>query len=239
MKLQIQKFDKNLNGRDFVVGDIHGDFNKLYQKLVSVNFNFENDRLFGLGDTIDRGPESIEILNWLNYKWFFTTFGNHEIMMREYHNKIDWQKDYPKHGGQWFIDLDYDKKIEILNKLQNLPLVFEVDTINGKFGIVHAEVPCSDWIEFKFNLQEHSYNAIWSFDKAHRRIKGWNRFNIENIDYVVHGHYTIPEPLLIENVFQIDTNKFGDFTLLEINNKLGIIAHHNNKVKIWKTNTEK
>lgn len=237
MKLQIQKFEKNIYGRDFVVGDIHGDFKKLYKKLLELNFDFDNDRLFSVGDLIDRGPESIDVLTWLTYKWFFPIFGNHEIMVYEYHNKIDWQTDYIKHGGKWFIDLNYDDKLLVLSELSKLPIGFEIETINGKFGIVHAEVPCSDWIEFKLNLADHASNAIWSFDKSHRRIKGWNKFNISNIDYVIHGHHTIETPLLIENVFQIDTNKYGHFTILEINNAEGIIAHHKDDI-IWKPNTE-
>ena len=39
-------FSKNIQGRDFVVGDIHGCFSALENLLAQVNFNPEYDRVF-------------------------------------------------------------------------------------------------------------------------------------------------------------------------------------------------
>lgn len=48
----------NERGRDFVVGDIHGHAALLDCLLDRVRFDPASDRLFALGDLIDRGPQS-------------------------------------------------------------------------------------------------------------------------------------------------------------------------------------
>jgi predicted phosphodiesterase len=54
----IQRLSENLNGNDYVVGDIHGTFWKLEALLKEIGFNYDKDRLFSVGDMIDRGPDA-------------------------------------------------------------------------------------------------------------------------------------------------------------------------------------
>ena len=51
--------------RDWVVGDVHGCFETLRQALRGIDFEYGRDRLFSVGDLIDRGPNSIGALEWL------------------------------------------------------------------------------------------------------------------------------------------------------------------------------
>jgi len=53
------QYDRNNEGRDFVIGDLHGCYDELKDKLLDVNFNEEVDRVFSVGDLVDRGPESL------------------------------------------------------------------------------------------------------------------------------------------------------------------------------------
>ena len=62
---------KNIKGRDFVVGDIHGHYDLLKTELKTVGFDKQKDRLFSVGDIIDRGPKSEECLTLLDQPWFF------------------------------------------------------------------------------------------------------------------------------------------------------------------------
>ena len=52
------RFAQNIAGRDFAVGDIHGCFTELQRGLDAIGFNPNTDRLFSVGDLVDRGPES-------------------------------------------------------------------------------------------------------------------------------------------------------------------------------------
>ena len=56
------------SGRDFVIGDVHGEFPTLEWLLDRVAFAPDRDRLFALGDRVDRGPQSAEALAWLEQR---------------------------------------------------------------------------------------------------------------------------------------------------------------------------
>jgi serine/threonine protein phosphatase 1 len=81
--IAIKKFEANTVGRDFVVGDIHGCYDLLMNELQYVVFNRAVDRLFSVGDLVDRGPDSFKCLSLPFEHWFHAVRGNHEIMMLE------------------------------------------------------------------------------------------------------------------------------------------------------------
>ena len=72
--------------RILAVGDIHGMYDKLIALMEKVKFNPEQDLLIFLGDYIDRGPHSLECLDYvmaLNKQypeWVIPLLGNHEYM---------------------------------------------------------------------------------------------------------------------------------------------------------------
>ena len=61
----------NTKGTDYVVGDIHGHFTLLQNTLKELGFSEEKDRLFSVGDLVDRGEESHLALEWLDKPWFY------------------------------------------------------------------------------------------------------------------------------------------------------------------------
>ena len=67
----VLRFGLNEDGRDFVVGDIHGMFQHLTELLEQIEFDEGSDRLFSVGDLVDRGPESHRALEWLDKPWFY------------------------------------------------------------------------------------------------------------------------------------------------------------------------
>ena len=72
----------------FVVGDIHGCLEKLVTLMDKLPINYNQDLLIFIGDYIDRGPNSFEVVRYLielkNLKPD-TIFikGNHEDMLAE------------------------------------------------------------------------------------------------------------------------------------------------------------
>ena len=46
----------------FVISDIHGEYEQLKTLLAKMNFG-EQDKLYVLGDVVDRGPEPIRALS--------------------------------------------------------------------------------------------------------------------------------------------------------------------------------
>jgi serine/threonine protein phosphatase 1 len=62
-KPRVQRFVLNATGRDFAVGDIHGCFSALEAALRHVGFSPDSDRLFSVGDLVDRGSESDQVVD--------------------------------------------------------------------------------------------------------------------------------------------------------------------------------
>jgi len=48
----------------YVISDVHGYLDRMFDVLRIANFDWDNDELYVLGDMIDRGPQSAEALHW-------------------------------------------------------------------------------------------------------------------------------------------------------------------------------
>ena len=101
-------FSVNKKGTDFFVGDIHGHYDLLIQTLKSIGFdNEKGDRLFSVGDIINRGPDSDKCIELLIQSWFFAVLGNHEDLLLSIINNPDPEiiNTLRKIGGEWVGEL--------------------------------------------------------------------------------------------------------------------------------------
>ena len=67
----------------YVIGDVQGCFDELMLLLEKINFNSKNDELIFAGDLINRGPKSLEVLEFClkNKKSIEVVLGNHDIYL--------------------------------------------------------------------------------------------------------------------------------------------------------------
>ena len=227
-EMTILRFEKNPTGRDLVVGDIHGHFSKLQQALDAVDFDpATGDRLFSVGDLVDRGPESSLVLEWLGKPWFHPVIGNHEDMA------IRWglpgcrmdPESYARNGGAWNICNTKPERLAISDALSALPLAIEVETAEGLVGIIHAE-PTEDWDELRAILQDQDIPR--SRLKQLRECLLWDRSRVEEcyqsvikgLRAAVVGHTPVKRPSWLGNVLYIDTGAWAsnekDFALIDL-----------------------
>ncbi|QZA99252.1 metallophosphoesterase [Pseudomonas mandelii] len=222
-KPKVQRFKKNTAGTDWVVGDIHGHFSKLQVALGGINFNPATDRLFSVGDLVDRGPESVESLIWLNKSWFHPVQGNHEDMAISHARNARGDGDmYLQNGGAWFLALNWDEQQNYAAMFADLPVAIEVETASGIVGIVHADCPYQSWTEFTWALEnggpaesEHLQTmAQWS----RKRITDGDQSQVSGVRAVVVGHTPLRQSATLGNVTYIDTAAWmgGHFTLLKL-----------------------
>ena len=68
-------------GRDLVAGDIHGHFATLEHALDALTFDPARDRLFGVGDLVDRDPRAENAIAWLEGERIKPVRGNHDQLM--------------------------------------------------------------------------------------------------------------------------------------------------------------
>ena len=145
----IKYFDRNIEGRDFFCTDLHGCYDLLHEKLREVAFDTTKDRLFSGGDWCDRGLDSKHVLDYLNEPWVHSVRANHEEMLIEAYESPDSRQAFEMlycNGGSWFYEISEAEQKAIYETFKSLPLGIE---IAGKIGIVHAQVPYSDWTKFK------------------------------------------------------------------------------------------
>lgn len=220
----IRHHSRNRRGRDFAVGDIHGQFSALKAALRLVGFQPNTDRLFSVGDMVDRGPESHQVFEWLDKPWFFALMGNHEYMALRWADGNVMPVGYLEYGGDWLAEQSPSFQAELVTRFSQLPLACEVQTAQGLVGMVHADCPYDDWSEMydsALSLSDltdsrHSIadRCLWSPERYRHRYDGV----VRGVRAVVHGHITLPKPNKLGNVFFIDTAQPDGtgFSLLEL-----------------------
>ena len=204
----VARYARNEAGRDFVVGDIHGMFPHLRVLLAEIGFDPGADRLFSVGDLVDRGPESAMALAWLDHAWFHACRGNHEQFAIDSLDPVQYELWINHNGGAWWLDLDETSRARFREAFANLPLAMEVETASGVVGIVHADVPpLVTWSGYMALLQSHDRDAALYALWSRNRIQGSGpQLPVRGgVERVYCGHTPTRTTLHIENVHYIDT----------------------------------
>jgi serine/threonine protein phosphatase 1 len=153
---RVVRYPANTRGRDFVVGDLHGCRVLLDRLLHEVGFAPDRDRLFCVGDLIDRGPESMRCLDLLDEPWCCSVLGNHEVMLLDFFSRavalggrVVWEEehDFLRNGGGWVRRELVEggtrigpRLLEVLAQLQTIPHLIVVGEGPERFHVVHAEL---------------------------------------------------------------------------------------------------
>ena len=186
----------------YAIGDIHGCHDKLMALLDKIDIDYDSDLLVFLGDYIDRGTQSYEVIEYLielkkQYSNMIFLKGNHEEMLEKYISGKD-KITYLVNGGQQTLEsyLNRTRKPDEplipekhIDFFKSLLLYYETD----QYIFVHAglrnKVPLKD---------QKAEDLLWIRQK----------FISSNYDFgkqIVFGHTPLPEPLLQPNKIGIDT----------------------------------
>ncbi|WP_330204556.1 metallophosphoesterase family protein [Cyanobacterium sp. Dongsha4] len=158
-----------MSHKRLVIGDVHGH----YEALCSL-FNHiaptQEDQVYFLGDLIDRGPESSQVVEFVMKNDYHCILGNHEIMLLDAlgNGKLNHQafQSWLQNGGNATV-MSYGHKMpspEHLDWMKSLPFFFDL----GDYWLVHAGVDprlnitqqspdqfC--WIRSEFHSTEKAY----------------------------------------------------------------------------------
>ena len=197
----------------YVISDIHGYLNRMFDVLDQAKFNWEKDELYILGDLIDRGPQSAEALIWavdeapLNVHFLL---GNHEDMAYEALKYIqdDMNIDafmcdnvWSWNGGLNTLDSLREecgsqwchKAAEWIN---NLPLYYNLTINDKKILLVHAGI-CTGNIRLSDDFIENGRNEmidipeigeVWSQHLLWLRYRWFYDKKSYPYDYIIFGH---------------------------------------------------
>ena len=151
----------------YVMSDIHGDRDKFEKIMKKIELK-PDDKLYVLGDIIDRGKDGIGILlDLMKMDNAIVLLGNHEWMflnaIKPTANMNDiklWYRNYGNVTHDAYLELP----IETQNKLQefilHMPITAEV-TINGKnYLLVHGAPPELQYKLYSTFIPEREF-ATW------------------------------------------------------------------------------
>lgn len=135
---------KTKANRNIVIGDIHGCYNTFHNLLFEILQVSKDDNIYLLGDYIDRGPKSKEVIDLiidLQEKGYnvFPIMGNHEQLLIDSLNSSESFLNWFDNGClttlySFKIDRAYDLPEKYLKFFLELPYYIKLD----KFVLVHG-----------------------------------------------------------------------------------------------------
>ena len=116
--------------KTFIVGDVHGCQQEFFDLLDKISYHPSKHRLILLGDIINRGPFSWEMLQWVKSNKVESIKGNHEDIFIQYVRSN--QKSNP--GFDQLKEKMKDELNSYINWMSSWPLYIE----ENDFLAVHA-----------------------------------------------------------------------------------------------------
>jgi serine/threonine protein phosphatase 1 len=192
----------NIMGKIFAVGDIHGSFDRLQELMQKIPIDFACDTLVFIGDYIDRGPASVEVVDYLidlkkRVPEIIFLKGNHEDMLEKYMDGTD-RFTYLLNGGQNTLDSYLSRSLESelypippdhMEFFKALRLYYETEAYIFVHAGLRPKVPLAS---------QESEDLLWIRDKFI-----YSKYNFGKT--VVFGHTPLEKPLVESNKIGIDT----------------------------------
>ncbi len=144
----------------YAIGDVQGCFKELLQLLDKINFDETSDRLWFVGDLVNRGPDSLEVLNFVIKlgKPAITVLGNHDLHLLALAEEII----PPKKKDTLTSILTSPDKQELIKWIRQQPLMHHDEELN--FSMIHAGLPPQWDIEQAMELAEEFEQVLNSED---------------------------------------------------------------------------
>ncbi len=116
----------------YAVGDVQGCFDELQRLLEEVDFERKRDRLWFVGDLVNRGPKSLEVLRFVRALGdrAVTVLGNHDLHLLTQHEGFERRR-----KDDTFSDVlgARDAK-ELVAWVRTRPMMH----VEGSYAVVHA-----------------------------------------------------------------------------------------------------
>jgi serine/threonine protein phosphatase 1 len=189
-------------GKIFAIGDIHGSFDRLQDLMQIIPIDYTKDTLVFIGDYIDRGPGSVEVVGYLlelkrRLPGIVFLKGNHEDMLERYLDGTD-RFTYLLNGGQNTLDSYLNKfdrsgsfpiPSDHMKFFRSLRIYYETDAYIFVHAGLRPKIPLTS---------QKTEDLLWIRDKFI-----YSKYNFGKP--VVFGHTPLEKPLVEPNKIGIDT----------------------------------
>lgn len=217
----IKILEPNVDGRDFVIGDLQGCYKEFSLLLKYISFNNKIDRIICTGNLSGRGPESEKCLDLLKEDWFFSVLGNSEESILNKIEKKEKSYKYEQYKGN----------------IEKLPIIYKIEhLLHDNIYVLHGEIIPEHLFEIKeINSNNKEYqryiNSMHDFDFSNKIINFFNKYTKNKLDN------NLKQKLLwsrknINEFYKKHMKKFDDkdydfINNLKIKTKLKIFSGHN------------
>jgi bis(5'-nucleosyl)-tetraphosphatase (symmetrical) len=116
----------------YAIGDVQGCYDELRRLLKDISFKERRDRLWFVGDLVNRGPKSLEVLRFVRDLGAkaVTVLGNHDLHLVAQHEGLERLKEQDT-----FQDvLEAREARELVRWLRGRPMMH----VEGSWAMVHA-----------------------------------------------------------------------------------------------------
>uniref|UniRef100_A0A832DH75 Serine/threonine protein phosphatase n=1 Tax=Ignavibacterium album TaxID=591197 RepID=A0A832DH75_9BACT len=226
-----------------VIGDVHGCFYTLTNLIEKIEEEFPETGIYLVGDLVDRGKYSCEVMDFIEEKKFKFTIGNHEYMFLNYFRNPSsfWKEAWFNNGAEATLKSYENRFTRIDNHLKLLDEATLFYNLDDCF-ISHAGISqfYSNIIKDEIINDKEKLNEILSNDLLEDFGVLWCRGSLMNIGKLqVVGHTRMYEPKYVKekNVLYIDTGAIGgnklSAAIIENNNIIKFISVPTNKGDIY------
>ena len=212
-----------------VIGDVHGCYHTLKELVDKIKNKYPNIEIYCVGDLVDRGNNSFEVIEYVIAEKIHFTLGNHDYMfysnMREPFSLM--AKSWTYNGAETTLTSYKDKLSQMdqhLDLIISAPLFYNLDDC----FISHAGISKSikDKLPINYLSNDAALKEILGKDLHDQNSILWARGDLLNIGKLqIVGHTHRKEVFFDKdaNVIYIDTTAFG-------NNKLTAVIIEQNKL---------
>ena len=193
----------------YIISDVHGCYKSLLA-LIDKLPNKKDSKIIFVGDLVDRGANSYDVIKLVMENNYDCTLGNHEKVFLEYVPMLENDRQNPslanwlfKNGGEQTLN-SYTSKEEFnkqLDFLGTLPLYLEYKdykTQDGRYLVVSHSAVGEAWklrtSTNEVNIKRFENQVLWS------RYKDFDNNQIFN----VYGHTIYEEPMISKHSAAID-----------------------------------
>lgn len=212
--------------KTYIMGDIHGQYEKYKACMESVNFDYENDTLIQLGDICDRGLGVYDIVeDLLKIKNLIAIKGNHDQLWLEFLNGGHLMS--KGQGGEYTLESYHIAQVAPIIHWDffNKQLLYYIDKDNNLFvhgGFNRHKLIEEQEEEFIFYWDRDLLNSARSYNSMKNntypfKMKGSVKGPIKDV-FVGHTpvqYYNETTPQKYANIWDLDTGagKFPDGTV--------------------------
>lgn len=119
--------------RTLVIGDVHGCIDELRDLLTELKYRPGSDRLYFIGDLINKGPSSIDVFQYVQSLNAVSILGNHELALLH-----QVQHDWPERKSHQLLREEFGRDFDkLVRSIQQWPRLIRLPGIL----LVHAGVP--------------------------------------------------------------------------------------------------